>query len=65
LFSNLWAKKVDKEKSLSGDDEPVQTSKRSGHPPKFRVKAKKKTSKTTQKGHHPNSEKKNYRGHIT
>jgi len=48
LVSKFWAEKMDKEESLSEDDELVQTSRRSGRPPKARLKANKMTSKTGQ-----------------
>jgi len=48
LVSKFGAEKMDKEKSLSEDNEPVQTFMRLGRPTKVGVKANNKTSKASQ-----------------
>jgi len=48
LVSKFWGEKMDKQQSVSEDDELVQTYMRSGCPPKVGVKANKMISNTGQ-----------------
>ena len=48
LVAKFWVEEMDKDESLSKEEEQVQTSRRLRHPSKTRVKANNKTSKACQ-----------------